>query len=154
MESGQEYHQAQSLDPTSNEDYNAAEILLMLEVSNLLEATSQSLHSLTDEDLRPASKQDEVHVEPEALVFEPEFPNHVHGVEESLSPPEMNLTSKVMESGPKDHKAHPLDPISNEDYNATEILLMVEDSNPLKAASQSLHSLTCRTRSSRSTIQP
>ncbi|CAK9188271.1 unnamed protein product [Ilex paraguariensis] len=94
------------------------------------------------------------------FVIEPEFSNHVLGAGESLPPIKMNLLSEAMESYPKDHQAQPLDPISNEDYNADEILLMLEDSNPLEGASQSLHSLTKRrsiarkTRSSKSIVQP
>ncbi|CAK9188268.1 unnamed protein product [Ilex paraguariensis] len=143
MDSGPEDHQAQPLYPISNEDYNAAEILLMLEDSNPLEAATKSLHSLTYEALRLAREQEDgLQAELEDPLVEPEFSNHVHGAGESLPPPEINLILNAMKPGPEDYQAQPSDPISNEDYNAVEILLMLEDSNPLEVASQSLHSLT------------
>ncbi|CAK9188272.1 unnamed protein product [Ilex paraguariensis] len=67
MESSLEEHQAQPLYPISNEDYNAVEILLMLEDSNPLEVALKSLHCIIDEALRPTSEQEDgVHAKPEA----------------------------------------------------------------------------------------
>ncbi|CAK9188257.1 unnamed protein product [Ilex paraguariensis] len=66
----------------------------------------------------------------EALAVLSELPKHLHGARERLPAPEMDHVPEAM---PVDHQIRPLYPISNEDYNTAEILLMLEDSSLLES---------------------